>query len=317
MTNTIQTEEAAARWLMRREETDWSAEDQAELDAWLDADAEHKVAYWRLEYGWRKVERAAALRSPPVAGHRGRQSLRRAWRRIALAVASTAAVALCVFAVSTADFWKRKTYATDIGVHRTVVLSDGSKIELNTATAVQALIGANARDVWLDRGEAYFEVAHDPAKPFVVHAGGSTATALGTQFSVRRDDDRVRLSMVDGRVRMESGNALATPVVAVAGDVVVVQGTSSVVTHKPVEQIDADLSWRQGMLRFDQLSLADAAAEFNRYNRKQLVIADARVAQMRIGGTFESSNLDAFVRLLHQAYGLKVDEANGVVKISE
>ena len=318
MTNAIQTEETAAQWLLRCEQPEWTAQNQAELDAWLDADAENKTAYWRLEYGWRKVDRIAALRSPTIGSHRGRRPLRHGWRRFALIAASIAGAAAClvVFTTST-DFWKHKTYETDIGARETVSLNDGSTIELNTATVLRAAVDAKVRDVWLERGEAYFEVAHDPSRPFIVHAGDRTITVLGTKFSVWREGTRVNVSVVEGRVRVDDAQSRNAPSIVTKGDVVLAQGASNLIAHKSAGEVDTTLSWRQGLLRFDQSTLADAAAEFNRYNRKRLVVTGANVAQMRIGGSFEPSNVDAFARLLRQAYGLKIEENGNEIKISE
>lgn len=319
MTNAMQIEEIAARWLQRREQADWTARDQAELDAWLNQDAENKVAYWRLEYGWRKVNRLAALQSPSATSHRSRKSpFRHVWRRIALAATSIAGIAACFIMVSTStDFWKHRTYETDVGAHETVSLSDGSKVELNTGTLVRTAVNSKGREVWLEKGEAYFEVAHDQSRPFIVHAGDRTITVLGTKFSVWREGDRVNVSVVEGRVRVDDTSARAEPAVVTKGDVVVAHGASNLIARKSVDEVNTALSWRQGVLRFDQSTLADAAAEFNRYNHKQLVVSGPRIAQIRIGGSFDPSNVDAFARLLHQAYGLKVEEAGSEIKISE
>jgi transmembrane sensor len=317
MSNAPQTEETAARWLLRQEENGWSEADQAELDAWLAAAPENKVAYWRLEHGWRKVDRIAALRGPALPA-------RPEWRPVAIwrPAAVAAGVAACLMAGALiwtgAGLLGHKTYQTEIGARETVPLADGTKVELNTQTSLRAAVTAKSREVWLDRGEAYFEVAHDPSRPFVVHAGAKTVTVLGTKFSVRRNGDQVEVAVVEGRVRVtDSASAAATPPpVLTRGDTAIAEGHSMIVAAKSVERVTSELSWRQGLLTFDQSTLADAASEFNRYNRKKLVIAE-EVAQMRIGGSFEAENVDAFARLLQRAYGLKVDDNDETVKISQ
>jgi transmembrane sensor len=166
----------------------------------------------------------------------------------------------------------------------------------------------------------YFEVAHDAGRPFIVHAGPKTVTVLGTKFSVRRDGDRVEVAVVDGRVRVENANvrALSGPSLPILtrGDIVVAQGKSTMFAPNSVEAVAGDLAWREGMLSFDQVTLTDAAGEFNRYNRKKLIVT-GEPAQMRIGGSFQASNVDVFARLLRRTYGLKVDDDGKAVRISQ
>jgi transmembrane sensor len=317
MSAALETEQAAARWFLRQEDDGWSEADQAALDAWLDAAPENKLAYWRLEHGWRKVERMAALRNPSWPARRGQ---RPAGIRRPTALAASIAACLVAGAItwSVAAFFGHQSYETEIGGRETVPLADGTRVELNTQTTLRAAVTARTREVWLDRGEAYFEVAHDASRPFVVHAGAKTVTVLGTKFSVRRDGDQVEVAVVEGRVRVADAASpgLSPPPVLTRGDTAIAAGPSMIVAARSVERVTSELSWRQGLLTFDQSTLADAAGEFNRYNRKRLVIADAQVAQMRIGGSFDAENVDAFARLLQEAYGLKVERDGETVKIS-
>jgi transmembrane sensor len=141
---------------------------------------------------------------------------------------------------------------------------------------------------------------------------------LGTKFSVRRDGDRVSVSVLEGRVRVEQvgGAQPGRSATVTGGDVVVAEGPSTLVAANAGERVQRDLAWRQGMLSFDQATLAEAAAEFNRYNQRQLVIDDPETAAIRIGGTFQASNIDAFVRLLREAYGLRIEVHGGQTRIS-
>ncbi len=179
------------------------------------------------------------------------------------------------------------------------------------------------REVWLDRGEAYFEVAHAANRPFVVHAGSRTITVLGTKFSVRRDGNRVIVSVLEGRVRVDRSDVRgqdngesASSATITGGDVALADGASTLVTASSAERVQHALSWREGMLMFDQSTLADAAAEFNRYNRRQIIIADPQTASIRIGGTFRATNVDVFVRLLREAYGLRIEVRGDEARIS-
>lgn len=311
MSNAAHIDEVAARWLLRREAEDWSGDDQAALDAWIEADPLHRMAYWRLEHGWSQADRLSALRTPrePRVSSRA-VSL---WRRAAV----LGALAACLVAAIVAPFvgqLGRDTYATEIGGHEAVPLADGTRVELNTQTRLRAAVSDKARDVWLDRGEAYFEVAHDAGRPFVVHVGRRQVTVLGTKFSVRRESDRIEVDVVEGRVRVSAGEATPPPVLT-RGDRLIAEGRSTLVTQDG-DRVANALVWRKGLVSFDQSTLAAAAAEFNRYNRKKLVIDDPTAAAMRIGGSFEAENVEAFARLLQEAYGLKVEDDGDKLKIS-
>ncbi len=160
----------AAEWLERQERADWSEHDRAELDAWLAADAAHAVAYWRVEVAWQRTARLAALRpSAPssISSHR------RLWSVAAKSVAGFALVGV----VGAGLFFGtrdpgQQIYATDVGGRKTLSLPDGSQIEINTNTVLRISKSDNRR-VWLDRGEAYFQIIHDPKHPFVVDVGAA------------------------------------------------------------------------------------------------------------------------------------------------
>lgn len=302
-------EDIAIAWRLKREEADWADTDQAALDAWLDEATAHKVAFLRAQHGFERVGRLASLKSPPVPA---RKAPPPKWRPMAMA--ATLAVAVGLGALIVTFDRPGKAYATEIGARRTVSLTDGSKVELNTASKVRA----DGRTVWLEKGEAYFEVARDPAHPFTVYAGDRKIVVLGTKFSVRRDVDRIQVAVAEGKVRVElvRPEKPAPPAVVNGGDLVVAEATSTLVTSKAPDKVANELAWRKGMLVFDNSRLAEAAAEFNRYNEKKLVIEDAATAEMMISGSFDAQNIEAFARLLRRAMRLNVDETGSEIKIS-
>lgn len=315
-------EQHAALWLVRREQPHWSPEEQAALDAWLDVSMAHKAAYWRLEHGWREADRIGALGAATLEEEAPAPSFAARWWPLAAAASLVGMLAFGAIQLARsgpAPVVAAQNFVTPVGGRRIVPLVDGSKVELNTATVMRAAVTRDRREVWLDRGEAYFEIAHMEDHPFVVHAGSRTVTVLGTKFSVRREGDRVTVSVVEGRVKVDDSRQVdAVPTaILTAGDVAVARGPATLLAAKSEERVVSTLAWRDGMLNFDRTSLADAAREFNRYNRKQLVIADATIGDIRIGGTFQAANVDAFVRLLHDAYGLRVETGADEVKISD
>jgi transmembrane sensor len=170
--------------------------------------------------------------------------------------------------------------------------------------------------VWLDRGEAYFEVAHDASRPFVVDAGTRRITVLGTRFSVRRDDNgQVQVIVAEGRVQVSPLDGAAAPAIISRNDSLLAAGDMVQVSHDSEQQIASRLSWRQGRLVLDGMTLAQAAQEFNRYNRRQLIVTDPVAAQLQLGGSFNVDNIDGFARLLQQGMGLQLDRSDTTIKI--
>ena len=218
-------EQQAAEWLMRREEPDWSPDNQNALDSWLERSLAHKAAYWRLVHGWQQADRIASLgleaaTEPPSA--RSKVS----W----LPVAAAASIAGALL-VGNLELSRRVPiaaampvhFSTPVGGRRTIPLLDGSKVELNTATVVRTAVSDNRREIWLDQGEAYFEVAHLNGRPFIVHAANRTVTVLGTKFSVRREGDKVTVAVIEGRVRIDDAakpDDVPTAIIT-AGDVAI------------------------------------------------------------------------------------------------
>jgi transmembrane sensor len=312
-------EQEAAMWLARQDGGDWSAGDDDAFARWLGQCIEHEVSFYRLESAWRAADRLTALRAPAHATARPRRL--RIWWPMAVAASL---LLLCVPALlihRSTQVTAPERFATAHGGHSAVPLADGSRVELNTDTVIRAEIANDRRRVWLERGEAFFDVAHDPARPFEVLAGSHRVIVVGTKFSVRRDGADMRVSVLEGGVRVEP----VQPAVAGAaplrllgpGDQAMASGTNALILPNSQDRVTAALGWRTGTLLFDRTALADAAAEFNRYNRRQLRIGSGALDRMTISGRFDADNVDAFARLLGKAYGLRIRETADTLEISE
>ncbi len=303
----------AAAWIRQRDFWDWSEADQIKLDAWRAESLAHEAAFLRLDAAWNRTERLAALRAPK----RGWLPASRARRGIVRAVAGLAALVIVCAAGANYLFAPReKIYATQVGGHRTVALADGSQIELNTDTVLR--LAVDGRGAFLDRGEAYFQIRHDAIHPFVVTTAKHRVIDLGTKFLIRNDNDRLEVSLMEGRARFETANATGrkrstglTP-----GDFAVATADSMSVTKKPAREMANELGWRRGVLIFRHTTLADAVAEFNRYNREKIVIADANVAQHMIGGTFTTSEVKRFALVVRDVLGLNIENSDDQIVIS-
>jgi transmembrane sensor len=238
---------------------------------------------------------------PDVGGVGGRAAKSR--RRSQIGVFAVAASLLLVLGAG-AYFWLvsgGEHYVTPVGGVVSFTLKDDSKVTLNTDTEIRVDLTARERDVDLKRGEAFFEVAKDPQRPFVVSAGGKRVIAVGTQFSVRRDAQDLEVVVTEGKVRVEdAGETLLTPgAIAHAGDAGVL------VQRKTVPEAQEHLSWRTGVLMFRDQTLGEVVAEFNRYNERKIVIEDPKIADLRIEGNFRTTNVDAFVRLLESGFPVR------------
>ena len=195
-------------------------------------------------------------------------------------------------------------------------MPDGSRVELNTDTAIEAAVDDRSRAIWLVRGEAYFDVAKQPGRQFVIYSGPRTITVLGTKFSVRRTRAELTVAVLEGVVQVAEGTAERS-VTVTAGNVAVADEGSTLVTRGSLEAVQDLLAWRSGRLRFEGTTLAQAAGQFNRYNRKQLVIEDAaRPPKCGSAAVFEARNVDAFEQLLRDAYGLNVEARGGTITVS-
>ncbi len=303
----------AAAWIERRDFGDWSEEDCIAFDTWLEAAPEHRVAYLRLDTGWQRAEIMTILR--PFRPDEQMTVPQRAWPFRRIIAGLTLAIVIGAAAVTYLMMPRERVYATDLGGRKTVMLADGSRIELNTDTLLRVSEDARQRTIRLDRGEAYFQVRHDAAHPFVVETGGYRVTDLGTKFSVRTAGSMVEVALVEGRTRLESADAAhqhATELMA--GDFAIAAAGAISVEKKSVRDLSYNLGWRRGLLIFHNTSLGDAAAEFNRYNTNKLVIGDLDAAKLRINGTFPVHDVGVFARVARDVFGLHVAaNENGTV----
>ena len=339
MESSIQIEKAAAAWLAKRDSGDWTDVDQMTLEQWLQASIAHRVAFVRLEFVWqqalrlrvlgaseqpsvperpsswrlpafvlrRRAQQAASLATQSQDVQIPKQSVRR-W-----ALAASVVLVAGLLAWTTHLMMPRASYSTAVGGLASVPMVDGSKVMLNTNSELRVAVTDSERRVNLEQGEAFFQVAKDPSRPFVVIAGNERVIAVGTQFAVRRDADGMRVVVTEGRVRVEPsrGSSRQAPVAELsAGSVAQSGGQGVLIQQRPVQEVEDFLSWRRGYLVFRNTTLADAVAEFNRYTTSKIVIEDEAVGALRIGGNFRSDNVKAFLRLLHEGFDIDV-EARG------
>lgn len=315
-------EDAAIAWLAERDDG-FSPAREREFARWLRADPRHAAAVTRLEQTLNLLGELPAFRTElntafdraapvvaflPATAETPAPAIRR-WSR-AFGWAGVAAV----LALGSFVGWRalqpppETRFTTTAFGYERARLDDGSTLELNAASAVRVQFTAAERRVQLDAGEAHFAVAHDTARPFVVSAGDIAVRAVGTAFNVRyAADGGVEVIVTEGKVAV-SGVERADPN-ALSGATLVSAGERIFLPkHAPlpaVERVDpatlrVALAWQSRLADFAEAPLADVIARFNARSRIQLFLADEKLADRRIGGTFALDEAEAFVRLLER-----------------
>jgi transmembrane sensor len=301
-----------------------SPAERQEIYGWVGADPRHAVAFARMEAAWEASERLRAAPPPleRVEQHAVLPVLGRGVSRRGVIFGSMAAASAAVAATVA---WRLldnvELYRTGVGERRVVVLKDGSRVTLNTASTVEVAFTRTERRMRLVRGEALFEVAHDPTKPFLVDAGAARFQALGTAFNVRVRPDVVELTVTQGVVAVVAGESgVERPVAAriVAGGGAVVRSGAVAPTALDDQHLRQRTAWQEGVLEFDGESLAQVVDEFNRYRNQPIVIGDARLESLRIGGRFEVDEADKFLTALTSSFPIEaIATADGGVLLVE
>lgn len=234
-----------------------------------------------------------------------------------------AAVAAIALVLSTLFRAPPHAAETAVGVVQKYDLPDGSVAQLNTNSAIDTAFTATERRVRVVRGQVFFTVAKDPARPFIVTAGGVAVRAVGTAFDVRQRDSTVEVLVTAGRVRVDdaslkrsllpssSAPAANEPPLLVAGERAIVplpsrssaiNAARATVEKVPPAAAQRSLAWQENRLEFDSVPLAEIVEEFNRFNRHRLIIGDAVLAARRFTGTFRADSYDSLVRLLETSF---------------
>ncbi len=280
-------------WWVRKTAGPLSREDQAAFDAWLAADAAHRAAFDDISAMWQDVK---SLR-PSRAGRPARAN-RRSWL-IGAATLGAASLVLFVTHDDLSIFLRSDHYA-GTGETKRVTLADGSRVELDTRSAIAVRYDDAQRRVSLLRGEAWFEVSPDPARPFVVEASGGTVTALGTAFDMDVDELRVQVTVTQHRVKVQSGGE----------SVIVVEnqqtGYSAHAAPEPPTRVDAAraTAWRRGKLFFDNTPLGEVVSALGRYHHGQVYILDPTLRARRVNGVFGTADPVAAISEIEASLGV-------------
>jgi transmembrane sensor len=286
--------EAVARFTARRSGK-WSVRDEARLRTWLAGDARRRAAFERLESLWSDAGELVGQVSYGAHESRGRR-----WQPIAALGAVTALAA--ALAVPVVHFWERwraeqpQTIEAASGVPRGYLLNDGSRIELDAGSALAVRMGAERRELTLLRGEVLVAVAHDAARPLVVHAGGGTITDLGTRFDVEALGGTTRVSVLEGRVDVQTGRGRMLLDAGQRG------GYDAAGEFEPLVALtNSTIGGADGRRSFDGEPLGRVLERLRRYHTVTITLVDPGLAQLPVSGTFRLNDLQLFLRTLAAA----------------
>jgi transmembrane sensor len=297
--------EQAIDWLVRSRSGSAEAFDPNAFEEWCRQDPENRREFEKAETIWHALKPLQPIFGPK----RRRGWVRTSWIGLAAALAAVFVVGLFV---SNDPWLTPTTYTTAKADRRDVTLSDGSIIHLNADSVVVAEASLWKRRYRLDQGEAVFEVAHNPWRPFEVAVGNAVICDLGTRFDVRRETDDTRLSVFEGSVDLGVSDGQQHRTIH-AGQAVHFD-FSGISQSIPIGE-HMLTAWRNGRFTFAESPLADAVVQLNRYRQNPVVIRDAAIAKLRISGNFDTGNTDGILRALELALPIIVqnDPANGQV----
>ena len=340
--------EEASGWLVEFTEGAMGVEAREDFTRWLRASPENVCAYLQISALWEDAPKLkeflpidvdelvarSAVNSNVVDWHpaaRVRCADKTSGRAFRPTRAAVAAMALgCLVVGGTISAWlvTRGTYSTGVGEQRSITLADGSTLELNADSRVRVRMSREERDVALLQGQALFEVAKDPGRPFIVTSGGTRVRAVGTQFDVLSRHYATVVTVLEGRVAVsDSGSPQLSPVDPVpgrgdsgnaelvfAGEQLTIAAQDGRRDGTPVRpqpkrtDVAAATAWRQRQLVFAASPLSEVVEAYNRYHRKRLVLSDEAPADFHVSGVFSANDSASLIDFLRAQPHLEVRE---------
>lgn len=294
----------AAVWIARLRAGQLESGVEGDFRRWLAASSAHRAAFESVSDTW-ELAGGVHLPAPSNGGLRARS-----WR--IAAVAAGIAIAAIV-GLSQVD--RAPTLATEVGERRTVALTDGSIVTLNTDTELRVRFSEDKRVVLLDHGEASFAVAKDSLRPFVVEAGDTKVIALGTDFDVRWIGGALAVTLAKGRVRVvEEGKAGNRQEVDLNPGERLVESQKGTAALTAVD-VQSARAWQAGQVIFASTPLPDAIIEMNRYSAQKIELVGLGAGRIKISGAFKAGGSAEFAKAIHDLFGFEVTTSNDAISI--
>jgi transmembrane sensor len=304
---TGRAEEDAAAWFARSQSGVMPPDEIEALSAWLQDDLGNRQAFEDVAQVWSAIEPARRAPTIMAARERARRSIqRRSLLKLAAPLAAAGVVAVIGIGLFQVAPGSPVLYGTHVGQTSTVGLPDGSKVVLDTDSAIRFWPRMRGeRRIELVRGRAHFEVAKDHARPFVVRTDRGSVTAVGTAFDVRLQADGMKVVLVEGRVRVDpdAAKGRGKPVMLKAGDQVVATGGTWRLSRADTR---VETSWLKGDLVFNEQPLRVVVEELNRYSAKKIYIADAAVGERRLSAVLKAGDAVTFINAVQKMKLAKV-----------
>jgi transmembrane sensor len=310
------SQDDAERWFVRLLEPDCPRAVREDFERWRAADPAHAAAYREVEYLWTQSGEAVKDAAVAEAARRALQRtpaepwfLRRRWLFPAAALGLAAVLAVVALPRFSAPQPPVGThYVAQAGQQRTVQLSDGSSILLNTDTEIVERYDTHSRRIDLLHGQAQFQVQGNKAWPFVVHAGEGTVTAVGTQFQVRVDGQTTGVILLKGKVDVATQAPDTAPqtVSLIAGQQVAYDRAGRIAAVQPADG-EVAKGWTEGKLYAHDWRLPDLLTEMNRYSATQVSIGDPSLRSVRISGAFRTGDQENLILALQAGWQIRAE----------
>lgn len=326
MSQDKQINREACEWISKMHDAGLQPSEEQALQQWMQQSPVHKAELKRMAKRWEQLNVLTELAVPQAS----RSVAAKPWYLHWGGAVATAAI-LLVLTVIIQPFNSapaKQVYTTSLGEQREIILSDQSVVMLNTSSAIQVEYTKGSRSIQLVQGEAHFDVAHNPDRPFRVQAGKSIVRAVGTAFSVHLTQQTVDVLVTEGTVEMTalqtrlpaSNTATTDPAPNPTPRAVINAGAGASFNQRldAIElaegigeaEIGRKLSWREGMVRFSDDALKDVVAEVSRYTPVNIVILDPELQNLRIGGVFKVGETQKMFEALEQSFGIKAEKIN-------
>ncbi|WP_137389559.1 FecR family protein [Rhodoligotrophos defluvii] len=307
--------EEATDWLLRLKDVPDDPALSRDFASWLNQSSEHRAAWQRANQAWQLLGEIPA--SPHPADSRRKADATPASRAPLLAsFISVAAIALLLalaYPVLTRHW--HADYVTPTGESRRVALADGSVIELGADSAIDVDLATAQRRATLLSGEAFFEIAKDPARPFQVLASGVEVSVTGTAFNVRLSSSTAEVEVSEGSVAVSTSLHDRMETVRVApNEMVAVDLATRTMTKAEIEADDI-AAWRAGRLFVRDASIGSVIEQIRRYHSAWIAIPDSRLADKKVTGLYDLHDPDRALRALVRPYGGKVREISPYLRI--
>lgn len=322
----LDTVTQAAHYVTRLYSGEMTAQEESEFFSWLNASEKHQQEYQQQLDLWDAATQLETSKSEQISA----ASKRTPMLAMAASVVLLAGLLLVNMFNITDTNQGVSHFASQVGEVKTLTLADGSAITLNTNSQIQVKLTERGRFVRLVKGEAYFDISHDRKRPFYVSSGARLIEVVGTEFSVYNHGGSVKVAVTEGIVsvtkqplnneieinKQQKSTQNQDAYVLERGANAVFSNNAEVVTLVSEQQINQQLSWRQGLLKFTDETLTTVVEQLNRYRQQPIILQDNNVGQLRISGTFNITATDDIVIGLEKTLPVSVIMADDHTYIS-